>query len=84
MTATATPLPEKEPEERLTELEKEQRERTNTSGHDDVTAEGVENAAQHEFLKVAGCDRLQGFYFSQPVSAAALTAFLNTRHAVAA
>ena len=50
----------------------------------DVTAEGVENAAQHEFLKVAGCDRLQGFYFSQPVSAAALTSFLNTRHAVSA
>lgn len=31
-----------------------------------VTAEGVENEKQMKLLRLAGCDRLQGFYFSQP------------------
>jgi diguanylate cyclase (GGDEF)-like protein len=33
-----------------------------------VTAEGVESIEQMEFLKEAGCDEIQGFYFSRPVS----------------
>lgn len=33
-----------------------------------VTAEGVENLAQQDFLKEAGCDEIQGFYFSKPIS----------------
>lgn len=37
-----------------------------------VTAEGVENAAQHERLVELGCDSLQGFHFSRPVPAEAM------------
>jgi diguanylate cyclase (GGDEF)-like protein len=33
-----------------------------------VLAEGVENRSQLEFLTAAGCDKIQGFYFSRPVS----------------
>ena len=35
-----------------------------------VTAEGVEEASQMEFLKRAGCEEMQGYYFSRPVSSA--------------
>ena len=34
-----------------------------------VTAEGVEQQSQMEFLKQAGCHEMQGFYFSRPVAA---------------
>ena len=34
-----------------------------------VTAEGVETIEQARLLKSMGCDSLQGFYFSQPVTA---------------
>lgn len=37
-----------------------------------VTAEGVENEKQMKLLRLAGCDRLQGFYFSQPKPISAL------------
>ena len=33
-----------------------------------VVAEGVENFEQYMFLKVVGCDIVQGFYFSKPVA----------------
>ncbi|HEX7614978.1 MAG TPA: EAL domain-containing protein [Thermoanaerobaculia bacterium] len=50
-----------------------------TLGHDlglVVVAEGVETPGQIEFLRQAGCDRLQGFGVSAPVSAAAFTELL--------
>lgn len=42
-----------------------------------VTAEGVENLEQMEFLKDAGCDEIQGFYFSRPVSVEQFSALLR-------
>ncbi|MEY9136328.1 diguanylate cyclase (GGDEF)-like protein/PAS domain S-box-containing protein [Bradyrhizobium diazoefficiens] len=35
----------------------------------DVTAEGVETAAQADFLGAEGCSELQGFFFSRPLPA---------------
>jgi diguanylate cyclase (GGDEF)-like protein len=41
-----------------------------------VVAEGVENAAQLDFLKRIGCDEYQGFLYSQPVTKERLIALL--------
>ena len=43
-----------------------------------VTAEGVETAAQRDFLRAQGCSELQGFLFSKPVPAEQL--FAATHH----
>lgn len=40
--------------------------------HKTVLAEGVETQQQAELLRAWGCDEAQGYYFSRPVSAAAL------------
>ncbi|HEX5804151.1 MAG TPA: EAL domain-containing protein [Azospira sp.] len=42
-----------------------------------VIAEGVETAAQQEFLKCAGCDEIQGFWFSKPIPADAFAQLLR-------
>ena len=44
-----------------------------------VVAEGVETKGQADFLAAHGCDELQGYYFSRPVSSAQLHAtFLSS------
>lgn len=42
-----------------------------------VTAEGVENLEQMDFLRDAGCQEMQGFYFSKPISFDAFSALLH-------
>jgi EAL domain-containing protein (putative c-di-GMP-specific phosphodiesterase class I) len=42
-----------------------------------VVAEGVEAARQGEFLREAGCDLAQGFYYSRPLSADACADILR-------
>jgi CheY-like chemotaxis protein len=42
-----------------------------------VVAEGVETEAQLRYLQRLGCDEVQGFYISQPVSAERVTAMLT-------
>jgi EAL domain-containing protein (putative c-di-GMP-specific phosphodiesterase class I) len=48
-----------------------------------VTAEGVEDRATHDTLQRLGCDRVQGFYHSRPLSAPAMEAWLNERRRIA-
>ncbi len=42
-----------------------------------VVAEGVETERQRSFLKVHGCDLIQGYHFNQPTSADEMTEFLR-------
>ncbi|MGN1057412.1 MAG: putative bifunctional diguanylate cyclase/phosphodiesterase [Comamonas sp.] len=42
-----------------------------------VVAEGVETAAQRDILRSMRCDELQGFFFAQPMDAAALLSWAN-------
>jgi EAL domain-containing protein (putative c-di-GMP-specific phosphodiesterase class I) len=42
-----------------------------------VVAEGVETLGQLEFLRRAGCDIMQGFYFARPMPGEELTALLR-------
>lgn len=44
----------------------------------EVIAEGVETQAQRDWLKDAGCDYAQGFFFSEPVSKQGFEALINT------
>ncbi|MGL4428859.1 MAG: bifunctional diguanylate cyclase/phosphodiesterase [Silvania sp.] len=45
-----------------------------------VVAEGVENEKQMKLLRLAGCDQLQGFWYSQPLPIEALMALRQQRH----
>jgi diguanylate cyclase (GGDEF)-like protein len=42
-----------------------------------IVAEGVEEEAQAIFLRAAGCDRMQGYFFARPMPAAAMDAELR-------
>jgi EAL domain-containing protein (putative c-di-GMP-specific phosphodiesterase class I) len=42
-----------------------------------VIAEGVEDAKQLAFLREHGCDQMQGFFFSPPISAQAFENLLR-------
>jgi EAL domain-containing protein (putative c-di-GMP-specific phosphodiesterase class I) len=42
-----------------------------------VTGEGVETAAQRAFLADHGCDRMQGYHISRPLTADDMTTFLR-------
>lgn len=44
-----------------------------------VVAEGVEAKAQVVYLKTAGCDRAQGYYFQRPLPASEIEAVLTRR-----
>lgn len=48
----------------------------------DVIAEGVENEAQRDCLKAAGCNDMQGFLIGRPVAADKVTEHLQRRLAV--
>lgn len=43
-----------------------------------VTAEGVETAAQADWLRTVGCDTVQGWHFSVPLTAAELRRTLTS------
>ena len=45
----------------------------------DAVAEGVETAAQRDFLIHAGCDKMQGYLFSKPLTEAGLGSLLGER-----
>jgi diguanylate cyclase (GGDEF)-like protein len=47
--------------------------------HLEVIAEGVELAAQLDGLRAAGCDQIQGFYYSKPLSADDCATYLRER-----
>lgn len=44
-----------------------------------VVAEGVENEKQMKLLRLAGCDQLQGFWFSQPMPIESIMALRQVR-----
>jgi diguanylate cyclase len=51
--------------------------------HLEVIAEGVDKPEQYEALRKAGCDQIQGFYFSRPLDAQACADYLRLHAAPA-
>jgi EAL domain-containing protein (putative c-di-GMP-specific phosphodiesterase class I) len=45
-----------------------------------VIAEGVENEKQMKLLRLAGCDQLQGFWYSQPMPVDSIMQLRQQRH----
>lgn len=50
--------------------------------HISVVCEGVEYEEQSRYLGLAGCDMLQGFYFSRPIPEADFTKYIDEHKAV--
>jgi EAL domain-containing protein (putative c-di-GMP-specific phosphodiesterase class I) len=46
----------------------------------EVVGEGIETAAQHEYLLRSGCEFAQGFAYAKPMTFAALQRFLSESH----
>lgn len=49
----------------------------------EVVAEGVESAEQARFLEESGCEMLQGYHYCRPLSAGAMTQWLERRRSLA-
>ena len=47
-----------------------------------VIAEGVETLAQYQLLEGAGCDYVQGYYFSKPLAVEAFERLLENKHSL--
>lgn len=47
-----------------------------------VCAEGVENDMQYQFLEAAGCDELQGFFLSKPITAKEFETYFQTKQII--
>ncbi len=45
----------------------------------EVVAEGIETAAQHDFLRALGCTLGQGYHFSAAISAGGVSELLSAR-----
>jgi diguanylate cyclase (GGDEF)-like protein len=45
----------------------------------EVVAEGAETQAHIDFLRKEGCDEVQGYFYSRPIPASDMTAFLSRR-----
>jgi EAL domain-containing protein (putative c-di-GMP-specific phosphodiesterase class I) len=41
-----------------------------------VTVEGVENDRQADLVEAAGCDQIQGYYFSRPLPPTEVAAYI--------
>jgi len=47
-----------------------------------VIAEGVETKAQLNYLRTLGCDEMQGYFFSRPVSKEGIVEYLRSGHSL--
>ena len=48
----------------------------------EITAEGVETKEQADYISSVGCDEIQGFFYSKPLSTDALEKFLINEKSV--
>jgi EAL domain-containing protein (putative c-di-GMP-specific phosphodiesterase class I) len=48
-----------------------------------ITAEGVEDEGQALFLRSAGCDRMQGYFFAKPMTGDEMEELLRESNAPA-